>query len=116
MDIKELMKIQNDFDAQHAGRFQWASKVNEENLDILQFLILALVGEVGEFANIVKKVVRGDNSFISSKSDMEGEVTDIFIYLIKICNQMDIDIEKTYLNKLDQNKERFEQYQIEKKD
>ncbi len=41
---------------------------------------------------------------------MEEEVADIFIYLLKICNRMDIDLEENFLKKLKKNKKRFKDY------
>jgi NTP pyrophosphatase (non-canonical NTP hydrolase) len=55
----------------------------------------------------LKKVTRGDFTFDQSKPELSAELADIFIYLIKIANQADIDIEHATLNKIEHNKLRF---------
>ncbi|PKI11185.1 nucleotide pyrophosphohydrolase, partial [Shewanella sp. 11B5] len=41
------------------------------------------------------------------KSDLDEELIDTFIYLVKIANQFNVDLEKGFLNKLEKNKARF---------
>lgn len=108
--IKELIDLQKAFDSQHAGKYAWDVKIDESNVHILEHILLATVGEVGEAANILKKVIRGDRSFEESRQDIAEEVTDIFIYVLKLIYQMDIDIEAEYLKKLKINRDRFERY------
>jgi len=57
------------------------------------------------------KVVRGDVSLAKERASIEEEVTDLFIYVLKICNQMDIDLESSFLAKLDRNWHRFHSYE-----
>lgn len=56
--------------------------------------------EVGEVANIVKKIVRGDFKLSERKSDIQEELADVFIYLMKLSYQLDIDLEKAYMAKM----------------
>ena len=107
MDIKELVKLQEEFDSRHKGRFSWDEKISQENIEILEHLIVSVVGEVGELANITKKVIRGDISYDKAKENISEEIIDIFIYVIKLSYQMGIDIEKAYLEKLKINEVRF---------
>lgn len=111
MDIKEIMALQHDFDVKHAGKFEWSNPINENSLDMLAFLIVAITGEVGELSNVVKKILRGDYLLSKSMDKIEDELVDIFIYLIKICNQMSINLEELYLTKLEKNVERFSEYE-----
>src|SRR2546422_1067872 len=60
MDIKEILRKQAEFDAKHASNQSWNAPITKENVQVLEHLIVCLVGEVGEGANIVKKVVKGD--------------------------------------------------------
>lgn len=111
MDLKEIIKLQKEFDSKHKIHFNWATEVSEKNIQQLQFLVLSLAGEVGEMANCVKKVVRGDENLVSSKDSISEELTDVFIYVLKLAYQMNIDLEKTYLQKLEANKLRFKSFE-----
>ena len=108
MDVGELKKIQQDFEEKYIGHFT-------DNPDDLLFFATALAGELGEFANLVKKYYRQEklNTNVESddkrdyKSGMKEEIIDIFTYLLIVANILDIDIEKEYLAKLEKNKQRF---------
>ena len=86
MELRKVMELQHKFDKSHSGKFDWASKITEKNIDVLALLLICIMGELGEFSNIVKKVSRGDFSLESARNQLEDELADIFIYLIKICN------------------------------
>lgn len=111
MELKDIIDIQKIFDTSHNKNFNWAEDITEENLQGLQFLTLSLAGEVGELVNCVKKVIRGDEKFESSKVKIKEELTDVFIYTIKLAYQMNIDLEESYLQKLEINKTRFKSFE-----
>ena len=111
MDINKIIELQKNFDSQHKGKFHWDEKISEEHLEMLNFLMIALMGEVGEAANIVKKINRGDFSLLDQKDYIEEEVVDIFIYVIKLAYQLDMDIEQAYINKMEKNTDRFKEYE-----
>ena len=111
MDLNHLMQLQKQFDERHATAFEWNKQVSEENMDVLEFLMISLVGEVGEVANIIKKVLRGDFALLSAMPAISEECADIFAYLMKMCNQMNINLEHAYLNKLKKNESRFKKYE-----
>jgi len=106
MDLKDLMKIQNEFDRRHG----WGCPIDENNIQELERLVVCLTGELGEFANLVKKIFRGDLLYDKTKGKLEEEVIDIFIYLMIVCNEMEIDLENSYLRKLEKNEERFAKF------
>ena len=56
MDLKDIRKIQKEFDTKH--NWIWDSENQDERINALKLGALALAGEVGEFANLVKKVWR----------------------------------------------------------
>lgn len=106
--LTELKEIQKQFDLQHtAAKLPLYIEINENNTQDLEHLAVCLAGEVGEFCNILKKVVRGDFSWNESKHALSEELADIFIYLIKISNQTGIDLESEVLKKIEKNKTRF---------
>lgn len=111
MTLQELMKLQEEFDIKHTSNFNWSEKINDNNIEMLEFLLISMFGEIGETANLVKKSVRGDFKLESIKEQLSEEIADIFIYLMKICIQLDIDLENSYLNKREKNMERFKKYE-----
>ena len=111
MELEEIMKQQLEFDKKHASEFEWSLPISEKTVDMLGFLIVAMTGELGELSNVVKKILRGDHTLEFSKEQIKDELVDIFIYLIKICNQMSIDLEELFLCKLNNNIKRFKHYE-----
>ena len=107
MEIKDLVQIQKDFDLTHYVKKSFYTEINESNLYELEHLIVCLIGELGEFSNILKKVIRGDLNYSEAKPLLNEEYIDVFIYLIKISSQFNIDIEAEYLKKMEKNSLRF---------
>ncbi|BFI73272.1 hypothetical protein YN1_2590 [Nanoarchaeota archaeon] len=110
MDIKELIKIQENFEKEAFPGFL-DIKSEEDFYNKLLFLGVALSGEVGEFNNLIKKLYR---SKFYKKEDLGNidekireEFIDVFIYLLTIAILYNIDIEKEFLKKLEINKKRF---------
>ena len=97
MTLQELMKLQEEFDIKHTSNFNWNEKINDENIEMLEFLLISMFGEIGETANLVKKSVRGDFKLESIKEQLSEEI--------------DIDLENSYLNKREKNMERFKKYE-----
>ena len=54
--------------------------------------IQAIVGELGEYANLRKKVERGDFSLAKVKKKLASELADVVIYLDLLAAQLDIDL------------------------
>lgn len=108
--INELKQIQKEFDIVHQGNIPFYEEITEKNIEVLEHLIVCTLGELGEFANIVKKIKRGDFTLSDKKDELSEEITDVFIYLLKISNQMNIDLEKEYFKKMQINKKKFEKF------
>lgn len=70
---------------------------------------LALSGEVGELANLVKKVDRGsvDLTGIVFLHDASEELVDVFIYVLNLAGILGVDLLQGYLKKRDKNVARF---------
>jgi NTP pyrophosphatase (non-canonical NTP hydrolase) len=115
MEFSQILKLQSDFDAEHRSREVWNAQITKDNLELLEHLLVCLVGEIGECANITKKIVRGDIEYEDSRPQLASELADSFIYLIKICNQAGFDLERGFLERLEYNRERFQKYSITKK-
>lgn len=75
----------------------------------LVYDITCLTGEVGEFANLVKKVARGSLSYSDAvvRHDLAMELTDVFTYLLLIAGKMKLDLFQAYNLKRAENEKRF---------
>lgn len=112
MDIKKAVEIQVDFSREKFPTF-WKVEGEGDLALRLEYLSNALAGEVGEFANLVKKVVRsvvygrGEYTLDSVKRELAEELADVFIYTLTIAGLLGIDLEQEFLKKLEKNKIRF---------
>jgi NTP pyrophosphatase (non-canonical NTP hydrolase) len=108
LKLTDLKKMQEEFDLTHSvsGK-SFYTKIDDKNLHELEHLAVCLTGELGEFCNILKKVTRGDMELAEVKDELDLELIDVFIYLLKISNQFDVDLESGFLKKLAINKTRF---------
>jgi NTP pyrophosphatase (non-canonical NTP hydrolase) len=79
-------------------------------------LTVALSGELGEFANIVKSIARGDYGLEDAKGRLSNELADVFIYVVKLADQLGIDLERAFLEKVELNKERFRKYESKREE
>ncbi len=59
--------------------------------EIINFLALAICGESGELANLIKKTWRGDKV---DSSKFREEIADIRIYLEHLANHLRIDLDE----------------------
>jgi len=109
--LRELSQMQHAFDSCHgtANRL-WSQPIDASSLCVLLELTVALAGEVGEFANVSKKIARGDYSLDGAKPKLESELADVFIYLLKLADQLGIDLEAAFLTKLAHNQDRFQSF------
>lgn len=106
MDMQKIFSLQKNFDQSCFPCFVGGNS-KEDTLQLAIFLVLGALGELGEFANVVKKIYRGDCTLDQSHSELEGEIADVFIYVIKICQTLEIDLEEAFLEKLKKNEYRF---------
>lgn len=61
-----------------------------------------LVGEIGEYANIRKKVQRGDLSRAEALPMMADELADVLMYLDLLCFRLGIDLEAAFIKKFNE--------------
>jgi NTP pyrophosphatase (non-canonical NTP hydrolase) len=79
------------------AHLQWGPLKDE---DKFRFLALALCGEAGEFANLVKKDWRGDSGIPQRRAEMIEELADIANYTFMLAEALGIDLPKVMLAKL----------------
>lgn len=70
---------------------------------------LALCGETGELANLVKKIDRGSLDFHdpATKIKLASELTDVFVYVLNLAYLFRVDLERSYLHVRAANEIRF---------
>lgn len=78
-------------------------------IDNAPYMALALCGEVGEVANILKKMMRGDvpADDVDAHNAIAWEIVDCFIYLQLLAAACKVDIGKAYDSKRQFNVERW---------
>lgn len=108
--IEEFLAKQKKFDSKHSGNYNWDELICDDNIHILEHVLIALVGEIGEVANIVKKISRGDSRLSDVRHELSEEVTDVFIYILKLIYQLNINIEEMYEYKQNKNNARFSRF------
>lgn len=64
----------------------------------ITYPLLGLIGEVGEFANKYKKVIRDGREF--SQDDMVSELGDILWYISNLCTDADISLNHVAISNL----------------
>lgn len=71
--------------------------------------VLAMCGEVGEVANLIKKIERGslDIRDAKTRNELAMELADVYTYLLMIGGMLHLDIERAYEVKRIYNQERF---------
>ena len=107
LTIRDLLEKQREFDEKHSGDIPFFVEIDEKNLPELEHLLVCLLGELGEFSNILKKVRRGDLALDSAKNELDEELVDVFIYLLKIAGQFGVDLEGGYEKKMEKNALKF---------
>lgn len=62
----------------------------------------ALIGELGEFANLHKKVRRGDFTLEEALPELRKELADVQTYLTILADQFDIDLGAATIEKFNE--------------
>jgi len=69
-------------------------------------IFMLFLEECGEMAKAARKTQNIKTDRKSKLFDLAEEVADVFIYLLNICNQFDIDLEQAFRKKEEINKKR----------
>ena len=79
------------------------------NLDSgVEFKVLDLISEVGEFSKEVLKATDYGKEKVDSNDELKMEIGDIFYSLITIANSLDINLDEALDKVLELNKKRLE--------
>lgn len=88
-----------------AAERDWDKFHNPKNL------VMALSGEVGELSDIFQwlSLEESERAKLSSSqlNDIEEELADVFLYLLRIADKLDINLENAALKKLEVNGEKY---------
>jgi NTP pyrophosphatase (non-canonical NTP hydrolase) len=115
MTLSELIEIQRQFDQRHGWKI---ASSDDEKLTWISRDIIGLLGEFGEFANLIKKIQLLDHDsaavtreFRRRHSELSEELVDTLIYLVRLAGHLDVDFEKSYLQKLEWNKAKYSKFE-----
>jgi len=100
MDIKKIQKILSDF----AEDRDWEKFHNPKNL------VMALSSEVGELSDIFQWLNFEESSKkLSSKNKelINDEIADVLIYLLRLSDKLDIDLEDAVIKKINKNSKKY---------
>jgi NTP pyrophosphatase (non-canonical NTP hydrolase) len=94
--------------------FPLVFRTDKELLDQVSRDLIGLFGEIGELANIVKKITishgRDDypkHSLVSSRERLGEELADVTIYLLRLSVLLQVDLPDAISRKMDLNDERY---------
>lgn len=112
MHLSQIAKRQIEADVKRG--FSRELQTDAERIAQLTQDTVGLIGEVGEFANLLKKVdltsriERYDGVSINSATpDLREELADIMIYVLRLASALGGDIESDLLKKMSKNDERY---------
>lgn len=66
----------------------------------------AVTGELGEYANLRKKIERGDLTIEEARSDLANELADVVIYLDILALQLGVDLGAAVMSKFNEVSDR----------
>lgn len=78
----------------------------------IEYLTLGLVGEAGEIANKVKKLLRGDPDPRMIEAAIKDELGDVLWYLAELANELCVSLEVVALRNLEKLDRRRVQGQL----
>ena len=88
---------------------KFASERNWDKYHTPKNLSMALSVEASELVEIFQWLTQEESKNIDSKDiqSVKDEVADILIYLIRIADKLDIDLEEAILEKIEKNSEKY---------
>jgi len=112
MEFTELVERQINADRQRGFQIDFADDANR--LDQIEKDLIGLFGEVGEFANLLKKVRLATNhrrypgpTLALAERELRDELADVAIYLFRLSVMLGGNLEVDILAKMDVNDIRY---------
>lgn len=113
MDLSKLIEEQVDRDRRRGFRVDF--ELDSEREDQLMRDLIGLVGEVGEFSNLLKKVmltrtVAGYDGpdLASAGPELREELADAVIYIFRIATVLGANLEEDIKEKISKNDGRYQ--------
>lgn len=112
MNLAELIDQQIERDRRRGFPVDFDQE--KERVDQMMRDLVGLLGEVGEFANLLKKVGLGQTTpryagpkLIDVKSALREELADAAIYVFRLATILGADLEQDVVEKMRKNDERY---------
>lgn len=112
MELSKLIQEQINRDRKRGFRVDF--ELDAEREDQLMHDLIGLVGEVGEFSNLLKKVMLARSvegydgpSLKSAGPELRQELADAAIYIFRLATILDADLEEDIIEKISKNDERY---------
>ena len=100
-EIVDLKKIKDELK-------KFSKERDWEKFHTPKNLAMALTVEVSELLEIFQWSLDGGQDVLkNSKEEIESEIADIFNYLVKLIDLLDIDLEKIALKKINLNSKKY---------
>ena len=99
MNLKKIVAAQRQFVRER----RWEKFHSPKNI------VMALSGEVGELIELFQWLTEKKSKRLkgSAKGQVENEIADIFYYLLRLCDLLEIDLEKAFWEKLDISRKKY---------
>ena len=102
--MQKVISALQDFDRKRNWNKYETLRTEPEKIEYMYQEIVNLLGELGEFANEVKKCKR-DKTWNEAK--LKEELADTFIFLLKLSFVLKMDLAEETIQKIKINEERF---------
>lgn len=102
--MSEMLDLNAMLNEMREDTIRWFGEGMQNNLTVM---VLGLVGEAGEVADILKKIQRGSKTMEDVLPDLKTELIDVFHYWLLIVGMLNIDIAEVYAEKRAYNEQRF---------
>ena len=118
MNLDELSALQIAADEKRGFPVHFDN--DRDKLDQIMKDLVGLFGEIGEFANLLKKVtIKTEHAnytgplLLEAKAHLQEELADCLIYVMRIAATLDANLEVEFLKKLEINKIRYANLEID---
>lgn len=104
MELKDMAKYQEDFERKLGLYWKRTGRPEDTHKHLIHSVVI-FCEEFGEYARTVNKMWYRDRN--KSIEEAKMELVDVFIYLLKFANYLDVDLEAEYFAKMKKNERRY---------
>jgi len=102
--MTENINMQEMLDQMRDDSVRWFGDGMQNNLTVM---VLGLIGEAGEVADLLKKIQRGSKTLDEAKPLLAEELVDVFHYWLLLVGMLGINVNEVYAEKRAFNERRF---------